>query len=341
MSKLYESLLPQKKAVDSSWERLVNNREREWGLYGHDIGLHPLNLAIGGLIPTKVTTIGARSGTGKTALLTAIAEGASRVLNGRRAELCVFSWEMQPDYLVDRYICSKTGLTLRELNQGAKLIREEYFNSKLKDAYKIAQKLPAIYQTHSTDISHIRAVAKEFVEVCDQKSEIEGVEILPVLVVDYLNMAQFEAMGLRTYGIGDFMNGFKQLCNELRAAGIIFAQILRSTDKENRIPDRADFADSSAIENASDNLIVLYRPEYHKVDTVLDPQTGLDVDSANKLLIKILKGRDYGIGEVLTSCDIKHFRFWDLNQEWSFPYWDLYKNKAFWMEHFGFRDHME
>lgn len=336
MSKLYESLLSQKKAVDSSWDRLVNNRERDWGLFGHDIGLHPLNLAIGGLIPTKVTTIGARSGTGKTSILTAIAEGAARVLNGRRAELCVFSWEMQPEYLVDRYICSKTGLTLRGLNQGAKLILPDFFNGKLKEAYNQAQKLPAIYQTHSTDINVVRAVSKEFVETCKEKSKIEGIEILPVIIIDYLNMAQFEAMGLRTYGIGDFMNGFKQLCNELRTAGIIFAQISRTTDRENRVPDRADFADSSAIENASDNLIVLYRPEYHGVATVKDPQTELDVDSEGKLLIRVLKGRDYGIGDFLTSCDIRHFRFWDLNQEWNYPYWLDYASEEFWLKHFGF-----
>lgn len=332
--KLYEKLINQRDAVNKSYERLQRNKEREWGLYGHDIGLHALNMAIGGLIPTRLTTIGARSGTGKTALTAQMFDAGTRVVNGRRCEYLFATWELDPSLLIDRHICSKQGLTLRMLNQGAKLLDRKTLE-RIDASYREAASLPVMYQTFSTNIETIKALAYEFVRRCKEKEKVEGIEILPVLVIDYLNMAMFEGSGIRTYGIGDFMNGLKQICNELGIASIVFAQLNRGVDKENRIPDRADFADSSSIENASDNLIVLYRPEYHGIKTVLNPSTQVEEDSDGKILTRVLKGRDYGTGDFLMNCDVKHFRFWAEDQEWNTPYWKMYTSKDFWIKQFG------
>lgn len=332
--KLYEKLVTQKQAVDKSYGRLCDNREREWGLYGHDIGHHALNMAIGGLIPTRLTTIGARSGTGKTAISAQMFDAGTRVVNGRRCEYLFATWELDPSLLIDRHICCKAGVTLRMLNQGAKLLGRKSLES-IDDAYRAASGLPVIYQTASTDIETIKAIVHEFVKRCREKEKVEGVQILPVLVVDYINMAMFDGSGLRTYGIGDFMNGLKQLCNEHDMASVVFAQLNRGVDKENRIPDRADFSDSSAIENASDNLIVLYRPEYHGIKTILNPSTQIEEDSENKMLVRVLKGRDYGIGDFLMNCDVKHFRFWAEGHEWDTPYWEDYTKESFWIKQFG------
>jgi replicative DNA helicase len=332
--KLYEKLINQRQAVDKSYERLLSNREREWGLYGHDIGLHALNMAIGGLIPTRLTTIGARSGTGKTALTAQMFDAGTRVVNNRRCEYLFATWELDPSLLIDRHICAKAGVTLRMLNQGAKLLDTKTLGL-IDSSYREAASLPVIYQTASTDIGTIKALVMEFARRCKEKEKVEGVEILPVLVIDYINMAMFEGSGLRTYGIGDFMNGLKHCCNEYGIASVVFAQLNRGVDKENRIPDRADFADSSAIENASDNLIVLYRPEYHGIKTIMNPSTQIEEDSEGKMLTRVLKGRDYGIGDFLMNCDVKHFRFWAEDQEWNTPYWKNYESKAFWIKQFG------
>ena len=332
--KLYEKLVKQKEAVDKSYERLINNREREWGLYGHDIGHHALNMAIGGLIPTRLTTIGARSGTGKTAISAQMFDAGTRVVGGRRCEYLFATWELDPSLLIDRHICCKTGVTLRLLNQGAKLLSRKSLEE-IDASYRLAATLPVIYQTASTDIETIKALVLEFVRRCREKEKVEGVEILPVLVIDYINMAMFDGAGLRTYGIGDFMNGLKSLCNEYNMASVVFAQLNRGLDKENRIPDRADFSDSSAIENASDNLIVLYRPEYHNIKTILNPDTQVEEDSDGRMLVRVLKCRDYGTGDFLMNCDVKHFRFWADGDNWNTPYWQRYNNQDFWIKQFG------
>lgn len=337
MSKLYETLISQSNAVSESWNRLNKNITREWDLYGYDFGVHPINMAIGGIIPTRLTVIGGRSGSGKTALTVPMFDATVRTkVDGSRLEYLFFTWELDPSIVSDRAICSKVGLTLRQLNQGAKLLSGETM-SRIKSAYSVLSKFPITYHTHSTDINEVRAVSLEFIARCREKSKVEGRYVHPVICVDYLNMAQFDANGLRTYGIADFMNGLKGLCNNEKVSAIVFAQLSRETDKAGKIPDRSDFSDSAAIENAADNLIVIYRPEYHNISEITDPETGQSVDARGKMLVRVLKCRDYGIGDFLINCDIRHFRFWDMAHQHQHEYYTDYGTKEFWMKEFNLK----
>lgn len=332
--KYYHNLRTQREATISSWNRLDENVNRPWDLYGYDTGIHKLNMAIGGIVPTRVTVVGARSGTGKTSLLCPMLDASLRRKgNGSRCDYLVFSWEMDPSILADRLICSHAGVTLRQLNQGAKLLSEEAMRM-IKSAYSVISKIPVVYQEYSIDIRRVVGIATEFVEVCKEKSVVEGVDIHPVIIIDYLNMAQFEVEGLRTYGIASFMNGLKQLCNTTRASAFVYAQLSRESDKTTRVPDRSDFSDSGAIENAADNLIVFYRPEYHNVETVFDPEAGEEISSQNKALVRVLKCRDYGTKDFLINCDMRYFRFWDPAHQWGFPYWENYTSEDFWKTEF-------
>ncbi len=335
MNSTEQHLIPQNKALLESWNRLQLNRSREWDLYGYDIGIHPLNMVIGGMIPTKVSVIGARSGTGKSAIIAQMFEASlRRKPDNSRVEFLCFTWELDPSIVIDRGVCLRTGLTIRQLNQGAKLLGEKTMAS-VKGAYEVLSHYPVQYHQYSLNISDVKKLSIEFIKRCREKSEVEGNHVQPVIIIDYLNMAQFADEGLRTYGISSFMNGLKELCNTTKACAVVFAQLSRETDKQHRIPDRADFSDSSAIENAADNLIVLYRAEHHNLPTIVNPYTQEEISSKNKALIRVLKGRDYGTGDFLINCDIKYYRFWDLEQRWEHPYWDDYRNPEFWKKEFN------
>jgi replicative DNA helicase len=330
-------LITQKEAIKRSLDRLEKNRKKDWGLTGHDTGHHYLNMMIGGWIPTKVTTIGARSGVGKTALTTQMFQAGARVLNKRRAEYLFFTWEMESSYLVDRHICNVVGLTNRELSQGAKLLDAGDMIS-VKDAYKNAEDLPVMYHQNSLDIGRLRTISESFVKICEKKSKDEGIDVQPVIVIDYIGLAMFESSGLRTYGIADFLNGCKQLANETGAAVCVFSQINRSSD-EKKVPGRVDFSDSQSIEQASDNLILMHRPEYHGIPRLRDPRNNQDLDSVNRMLVRTLKSRDFGTSDAVVHCAIKYYRFWDEKMaSWDEPYWEWYSQKDFWLEHFGLKN---
>lgn len=330
---MIEDLLSQKEAAQLAYDRFVNNRNSEYGLLGHDTGIHDLNMMIGGWIPKKVTTIAGRSGMGKTAVTTPMIKAGSRVLNNKRCEFMFCSWEMSGDYIVDRVVCNETGLSSLMLTQGAKLLSEERY-SEVKKAFFEAKKAPVHYQQLSTDISSIRVMFLEFVEKCKELEKFEGVEIIPVCIIDYVGMAKFDGSGLRTYGIADFMNGAKQIANETGGAFCILAQIGRGAD-EKALPQKSDLADSRTIEDASDNLVLIHRPEYNNVGVITNPDTGLEEDSRGKMLLRVAKGRDFGTGDKLINCSMKNYRFWSLDHEYDTPYWDLYNNKDFWLNHFN------
>lgn len=326
------NIIEQHEAVEKSWERFNDNRTADWGLAGHDTGHHYLNLLIGGWMPGKLTTIGARSGVGKTAMTTQMFQGGARVLQGKRSEFLFFTWEMSPDYLVDRHISQKTGLTLKQLTQGARLLPTNTIE-RIKDSYADADTLPVHYQMISLDIKDVKLLTEKFVKDCKAKEKVEGVKIQPVVIIDFIGMAQFSNYGPRTYGISDFIYGCKQVATQTDATFCVFSQINRASDVK-EIPSRADFSDSQAIEQASDNLILLHRPEYHGIPSIKVPSTGVEVSSENKMLVRVLKSRDMGTADMLANVDVKYYRFWANDMQWDEPYWELYENAEFWIDHF-------
>ena len=69
----------------------------------------------------------------------------------------------------------------------------------------------------------------------------------------------------------------------------------------------------------------------------MNPRTQMEEDSENKMLVRVLKGRDYGPGDLLMNCDVKHFRFWAEEHQWDTPYYKMYADPNFWMEQFGLK----
>lgn len=331
MKELDDSIVNQQEAVDESYKRLQTKRKSEWGLDGHDIGIHELNMMIGGWVPTKVTTIAGRSGMGKTALTTQMFQAAGRVLNGRRAEILLFSWEMSPSYLVDRHICNRLGINSRLFSQGAKLLPESTM-AEAKEAYKEARSLPVTYQTMSTNIGRVKTVTEKFVKQCREKEKVQGVAIQPVIAIDYIGMGQFDG-GVRTYGIADFMNGCKYIANKTGASFCLFAQLGRQVDDKS-YPTKADLSDSKSIEDASDNVVLIHRPENLGDERIYNPTTKEEESSRRKMLLRVAKGRDFGQGDMIINADVSKYRFWSIGEQFEYPYWEQYKDEAFWREYF-------
>jgi len=328
-----KEIVTQGEAVKASVDRFHFNRKRDWGLYGADTGIHPLNMAIGGWIPGKVTVIAARSGHGKTACTPQMFQAGRRIEAGKRAEYIFFSWETEASYIVDRHVCNRVGVTLRQLTQGAKLLGPKTFG-KIEEEQSKAVSLPVVYQMNSTDITHVAKLYTEFANECKLKSEYERIEVVPVIVVDYLGLAEYRKNDIRSYDVADFVNGIKRLVNKNEGAACLLAQIKRSSD-DKEMPDKNDLSDSQSIEQASDNLIILHRPEYNNIASVKEPRTEEIVSSSGKALLRVLKARDGQTGDILIGCDIKYSRFYDLNLNWDTPYWDMYRKKEFWLKEFN------
>lgn len=316
-----EELIEQTTAVTKSIERFKNNLTRPIGLYGHDCGVHPINMAIGGLIRGKFTTIAGRSGSGKSGLEVQMLSGISRVTNGIRGKALIFSWELTSDYIVDRYISYFTGLTNRALTQGVKLLSASQ-KSIVNEAYKTAKSMPIVYHEYSTNIRTVKRISEKFIADCGDSH--------PVIIVDYLGLAEIQGGQLKTYGIADFVNGLKAIANQTGATVVLLVQINRSSDEKENGPDRTDLSDSQAIEQASDNVVIIHRPEHFGIATIKDHSTGSELPSKGLCLVKVEKSRDYGQSQFLMRCDVALNRFWAMEDDWNTRYWNRYADEEFW-----------
>jgi len=336
-------LITQKEAVRTSYDRLVANRKRGFGLGGVSTGIDAINLSIGGFLPEKVSVFAARSGIGKTGLINSFIAGGHPVRQNKRGSYLVMSWEMSPSLLVTREICRIKGMTQGLFLNGASLLGDQTMKE-IEDIYSECATYDVEYQTVSTNLTNVKKLTEQFVERCRANEQKEGIEIQPIIVIDFIQMMKGEDGGLKTYQLSDFMVGIKDTANETGAHFAVLAQLQREVDSKSE-PERDNLSDSKSIEDSSDSMVFLHRPEYNNIDEIRDPKTGGDYNngnpnvknSENVMMLRTLKDRNFGTRDTLINIDIKHFRFWNLGDEWDTDFHHKYTKKAFWLEYFNLK----
>jgi replicative DNA helicase len=324
----------QKQAVRSSYDRLVANRKKGFGLGGVSTGIDAINLSIGGFLPEKVSIFAARSGIGKTGLINSFISGGVTIRQGKRAAYLVMSWEMNPSLLVTREICRRKEIPQGLFLNGASLIGEETMKE-ITDIYSECAAYDVQYQTVSTNLTNVKKLTYDFVQQCKANEQKEGIEIQPIIIIDYIQMMKSEDGGLKTHQLGDFMVGIKDVANETGSHFAVLAQLQRETDKQGE-PERYNLSDSKSIEDNCDSMVFMHRPEYNGEMYMRDPMTGEDVLAENKMMLRTLKDRNFGTRDTLINCEIKFFRFWGLDNKWDDDFHYKYTSKKFWMEYFNF-----
>lgn len=328
-----DGIIKQSLAVEKSAREFIEIVDKEPTLVGADTGIHDMNMAIGGHIRKKLTTIAGRSGHGKTASVVPMFKSSERIVGNKKPAYMFLTWEMAAEEVVSRYICHEVGLSWRVIYQMPWLLTDEQKKS-INEAYQRAKNLPIAYQEMSTSFSHINEISNWFCDSCMKLEKRDGVEIVPVMVIDYIGMAKFEgSKELRTYKISELMNNLKGLSKSNDQHTIALAQINRGADDKD-MPDRNDLSDSQGIEQASDNLFILHRPEYQGAQFI---KTGGDdqIPAKDKVMFRLLKGRSVGIGDLILNCEARHSRFWSLNHDFGFEYWKMYDDPEFWKNYFN------
>lgn len=237
-------------AARESWEHIKRASDRR-GLPEFPTGLARLD-ALLSLQRQECTTIAARPGMGKTAFAVGIAVALAE--QGER--VAIYELEMPRDQLATRAVCARAGVDLQRVRRGF-VHRDEW--SQLIEAHDHLGRLPiSIDDTCGPSVLHIRADARA-------KKAKHG--SLTLVVVDYLQlMSRLDDRDRdsREQEISTNIRALKRLARELDVIVIVLSQLNREVERRpDKRPMLSDLRDSGAIEQDSDNVVFLYRPEYY------------------------------------------------------------------------------
>tara|TARA_R110002153_G_scaffold148406_2_gene299651 strand:- start:3209 stop:4495 length:1287 start_codon:yes stop_codon:yes gene_type:complete len=264
------------------------------GITGVTTGYSCLDNFTNGLQPTDLTIIGAASSMGKTSFALNVAYNAVRA----KHPVAVFSYEMSAPQLLQRIISIESGVSLRELNQGA--IDKEQLKL-INKAIGVIEDLPLkIDDCKRTSLSYLTAKIRKYA-INDN---------VQVVFIDYLQLVSVQGKknGTREQEVSMVARTLKNLAKELNISVIALSQLNRGVSfRGNPKPTMSDLRESGEIEQAADIVCLLFRPEYYNIPSLED-----GTDAAGLAQIIFAKGRNIGVGEINMSFDSSRTKFTSL-----------------------------
>lgn len=255
-------------------------------------GIPAMDEITGGLFPGEMTVIGARPGTGKTALTLQIAEHAAT--QGHRA---VFVSREMSDIQIGERILARHGINMARSRIGR--LREDDWAA-AQAALADASYANILIDNRSTTVAAIRTS-------CRRWAAKGGLDLI---CIDYLQLVHSESNGSRNDQVAAISWACKELSIELNVPVLVLSQLNRELkNRDNGEPLLTDLRDSGAVEQDADNVWLLYSPKTvddHEVQALINFNAG---SNRSVVAIKIAKARQSIPGTVYTQFVKDEMRF--------------------------------
>lgn len=241
----------------------------------------------GGLIPSDLNIIAGRTSNGKTSF------GLSMIINIalNKVPCAIYSLEMSMTQIFTRMTAMASGIDAATLQYGR---IDEYTLKKVIPTANMIGSLPIYYDNNQPN------TAKTIATSITSMVEWYGVK---VVLIDYIQLFSGPEREPRLL-IGNAANMLKQLAKRLNIVIMLVSQLSRPTYGRNNTPRISELKESGDIENAADNIYLIYRPELYNEDF----PDGMSGDwskyetKGNAILIHP-KARNGRIGESLLGFD--------------------------------------
>ncbi len=250
-------------------EKMCEQRGRISGL---ETGFTLFDQMTDGLHSGEMIIIAARPAMGKTALAMNIVEHVALHRENPKA-VGVFSLEMSTQQLVQRMLCSRARVNMKEISSG--IVKREG-HAKLNDAAAtLSESAIFIDDTPSLTIMDLRSRARRM-------RERQRVELI---AIDYLQLCRSPSkrgQENRQIEIAEISSGIKALAKELEIPIIVLAQLNRQPEQRGGGKPRiSDLRESGSLEQDADVVTLLVRPEVYEED----PDTKRDLSGKAELII--------------------------------------------------------
>lgn len=226
------------------------NEQRNGGIFaGLKCGIANLDRKTGGFKPGQLITLAARPGMGKSSFVTTII----RNMAAEGIKCGLFSFEMTSEEQFFRMVAQKAQLNLSKLVNASTMDNSEY--SRFLAASEIIEGFPVVYYDGSPDFA-----------VVTSKIRSMAAQGCQIILIDYLQLMK-NGGKFREQEISDMTRDLKGLAKELKIPIIQVSQLSRQVEIRggSKRPQLSDLRESGAIEQDSDLVTFIYRPEYYQI----------------------------------------------------------------------------
>lgn len=247
-------------------------------------GFARLDNLMGGLHPSELTIIGARTSVGKTAVALCMLQ---HIVAVERVPLYFASLEMGKSELVQRLLCAEGEINGKRIRNNQLTMDD---NQRMIDA-AIIYRWANTYIDDSPDqtIERIVSNARRYVKHHGAR----------LVIVDYLQLIRSNRKNTREARheiVGQMSWAFKTLARDLKVPVVVLSQVNRASEtQKDKRPALSNLRESGSIEQDADNVLLLHRPgkgEKGVPDSMLE--------------IIVAKQRNGPLGTVLTGIIHRH-----------------------------------
>lgn len=233
------------------------------------MGWNDVDELTGGMPRGELTLIAARPGMGKTSLLLGAALNAARM--GKRVVFCTM--EMGADEIARRAMSIEAGVDSRKLKDPKKYPMTLQESQRVYEAAGRMATWKIFFDGTSGGVltpSLLRAKCRRLM----------GRYGLDLIIVDYVGLmdGSGKTRHNREQEVGYIARSLKELARNLNIPVFAAAQLNRDVDKrQNKRPILSDLRDSGELEQASDQVLFLYRDEMYNEATEFPNQAEIIV----------------------------------------------------------------
>lgn len=274
----------------SQWEK--KQLENKEGLTGIDTGFYDLNNLTGGWQNTDLITIAARPGMGKTSLVLHQTLQAAR----RGKKVLFFSLEMGAEQLVQRLLSLDSLIDLQRIRN--KQLKETEIDDYAKSHVELSQLPIYIDDKSKANIFTIKT----------KMTKIKKDFGLDLVIIDFIQLIKGDNPKNRNEELDQITQDLKGLAKEFNIPIIGLSQLSRQVEsRATKVPLLSDLRESGGIEQNSDLVLFIYRPEYY---SIFQDEAGNSTEGKGYLMVA--KNRNGSCKDVEVGWQGQYTRFYDL-----------------------------